>query len=147
MATRRTLEWVEGRNDWKAHEKSMTLGYLSGLVASMPGWAEFMIERDELDLSHPSAEPFKTKVFENRIELLKTLDDGLITSRKALERTTDERLERPWRFVVGGRILLDAPRYVALTNHSFATWHTTADNSRCISVERGHRTRNLRSVR
>jgi len=63
----------------------MTLGYLSGLVASMPGWAEFMIERDELDLGHSSAEPFKTKVLENRIELLKTLDDGLIKSRKALE--------------------------------------------------------------
>jgi hypothetical protein len=71
------------------------------LVASMPGWAEFMIERDELDLSHPSADPFKTKVLENRIELLKTLDDGLIKSRKALERTTDESLERPWRFVMG----------------------------------------------
>ena len=85
VATRRTLEQVpEGRNDWKPHEKSMTLGYLSGLVASMPGWAEFMIERDELDLSHPSAEAFKAKVLENRIGLLKTLDDGLIKSRKAL---------------------------------------------------------------
>ena len=84
-ATRRTLERVpECRNDWKPHEKSMTLGYLSGLVASMPGWAEFMIERDELDLSHPSAEPFKTKVLENRVELLKMLDDGLSKSRRAL---------------------------------------------------------------
>jgi hypothetical protein len=46
-----------------------------------------MIERHELDLSHSSAEPFKTKVLENRNELLKTLDDGLIKSRKALERT------------------------------------------------------------
>jgi hypothetical protein len=88
VATRRTLKRVaEGRNDWKPHEKSMTLGYLSGLVASMPGWAEFTIERDELHLSHPSAEPFKAKVLENRTELLKTLDDGLIKSRKALERT------------------------------------------------------------
>src|SRR5579883_3449056 len=62
-STRKTLERVpEGRNDWKPHEKSMTLGYLSGLLASMPGWAEFMIQRDELDLSQSSAEPFKTKV-------------------------------------------------------------------------------------
>ena len=78
-----------------------------------------MIERDELDLSHPSAEPFKTKVLENRIELLKTLDDGLIKSRKALKRTTDEHLERPWRFVMGGRILFDATRYVALNESLF----------------------------
>jgi uncharacterized damage-inducible protein DinB len=119
-ATRKTLERVpEGRNDWKPHEKSMTLGYLSGLVASMPGWAEFMIERDELDLSQSSAEPFKTKVLENRSELLRTLDDGLTKSRKALVRTTDEHLERPWRFVMGDRILFDAPRYVALNESLF----------------------------
>jgi uncharacterized damage-inducible protein DinB len=80
----------------------------AGNLGSVPGWAEFMIERDELDLSHPSAEPFKTKLLKNRIELLKTLDDGLIKSRKALERTTDKHLERPWRFVMGGRILFDA---------------------------------------
>lgn len=36
-ATRRTLERVpESRNDWKPHDKSMTLGCLSGLVASIP---------------------------------------------------------------------------------------------------------------
>lgn len=99
VATRRTLERVpEGRNDWKPHEKSMRLGYLSGLVASMPGWAEFMIERDELDLTHASAERFNAKVLENRSELLKTLDDGVVKSRKALERTTDQHLEKPWRF-------------------------------------------------
>ncbi len=118
--TRKTLQCVpEGRNDWKPHEKSMTLGYLSGLVAGMPGWAEFMIERDELDLSHSSAEPFKTRVLDNRIELLKMLDDGLIRSCKALQGTTDEHLERPWRFVMGGRILFDAPRYVALNESLF----------------------------
>jgi uncharacterized damage-inducible protein DinB len=119
-ATRRTLECVpKGRNDWKPHEKSMTLGYLSGMVASMPGWAEFIIERDELDLSHSSAAPFKTKVLENRMELLQTLDDGPIKSRNALERTTDEHLERPWRFVMEGRILFDAPRYVAVNESLF----------------------------
>lgn len=59
----------------------------------MPGWAEFMIERDELDLSHPSAEPFKTMVL-NRFELLKTLDDGLVKSPKALK---SEQLTSTWR--------------------------------------------------
>jgi hypothetical protein len=76
----------------------------AGRLGSVPGWAEFMIDRDELDLSHPSADPFKTKLPKNRIEVLKTLDDGLIKSRKALERTTDKHLERPWLFVMGGRI-------------------------------------------
>jgi hypothetical protein len=44
--TRKAVERVpERRKDWKPHEKSMTLGYLAALVATMPGWVEFMIER------------------------------------------------------------------------------------------------------
>jgi uncharacterized damage-inducible protein DinB len=119
-ATRKTLQRVpEGHNDWKPQEKSMTLGYLAGLVASMPGWAEFMIERDELDLNDPSAERFKAKALESRIELIKTLDDGLVKSRKALESTSDEHLQRTWRFMMNGQILFDAPRYVALSESLF----------------------------
>jgi hypothetical protein len=39
VGTRRALERVpEGENDWKPHEKSMPLGYLAGLVATMPRW-------------------------------------------------------------------------------------------------------------
>jgi|SRR5215469_254100 len=119
-ATRRTLERVSERhNDWKPHEKSMTLGYLAGLVASMPSWAEFMIERDELDLNDPSADRFKARAVESRIELLKMLDDGLLKSRKALERTSDEHLQRAWRFIRNGQILFDAPQYVARANLCF----------------------------
>ena len=45
-STRRVLQQVpEGRDDWKPHEKSMPLGYLSALVAGMPGWIEFMVDR------------------------------------------------------------------------------------------------------
>jgi uncharacterized damage-inducible protein DinB len=109
----------EGHNDWKPHEKSMTLGYLAGLVASMPGWAEFMIERDELDLSHPSADPYKTRVVDSRTELLNILDDGHAKSRKALEMTADEHLQKPWRFAMGGQVLFEAPRYVALNESLF----------------------------
>ena len=34
----------EGSNDWKPHEKSMELGKLAALVATMLGWIAFMIE-------------------------------------------------------------------------------------------------------
>ena len=38
-STRHTLERVpEERNDWKPHAKSMELGYLAALVATMPAW-------------------------------------------------------------------------------------------------------------
>ena len=52
VISRRALERVpEGRADWKPHEKSMPLGYLSTLVATMPSWIAMMITQDELDLN------------------------------------------------------------------------------------------------
>jgi hypothetical protein len=43
--TRRALEHVPlGRDDWKPHPKSMPLGRLAGLVASMPSWVTLIIE-------------------------------------------------------------------------------------------------------
>ena len=52
--SRRVLERVpEGRNEWQPHPKSMRLGYLAALVASMPGWIEMMVNHDELDFASP----------------------------------------------------------------------------------------------
>ena len=44
--SRRVLERVpEGRPDWKPHEKSMALGYLATLVATMPSWIAMTVAR------------------------------------------------------------------------------------------------------
>src|SRR5580765_460073 len=52
VVTRRALERVpEGRYDWKPHPKSMSLGVLAQLCASMPSWIPMMIDQDELDLA------------------------------------------------------------------------------------------------
>jgi len=42
-ASRKVVERVpEGQNSWKPHERSMELGYLAALVATMPGWLALM---------------------------------------------------------------------------------------------------------
>lgn len=42
--TRGALEKTpEGRNDWKPHEKSMPLGRLALLVATMPSWMSMIV--------------------------------------------------------------------------------------------------------
>src|SRR5262245_50555680 len=52
--TKHALERVPlGKDDWKPHEKSMPLGRLAGLVASMPSWVGLIIEQDELNLTPP----------------------------------------------------------------------------------------------
>src|SRR5215470_16951273 len=84
-STRRVLQRVpEGRNDWKPHEKSMPLGYLSALVAGMPAWIEFMVNRDELDIAAPESAKFKPQVPSTNRELLAAFDASLAVARAAL---------------------------------------------------------------
>src|SRR5438128_10239806 len=55
--TRRAVERVPiGRDDWTPHPKSMPLGRLAGLVASMPTWVTLIIQQDELDLTPPAGQ-------------------------------------------------------------------------------------------
>src|SRR5437764_14751364 len=83
-ASRKAIERTpEGENSWKPHERSMELGYLAALVATMPGWPAFMIEADELDLNSTDGATFRTKPAGSRAELLQQLEDGLARSRKA----------------------------------------------------------------
>src|ERR1700759_2221261 len=96
--TRRTLERVpEGHNDWKPHEKSMPLGYLAALVASMPGWVTLILERDELNLDDPANGGLRATPVATKAELLQMLDEGVTKSCKALAGTTEEHLLKPWR--------------------------------------------------
>jgi uncharacterized damage-inducible protein DinB len=116
-ASRKVIERVpEGRNSWKPHERSMELGYLAALVATMPGWPSFMIERDELDLDSPAGGSFRTKPIDTRADLLNALDEGLAKSRRALENTTEEHLLTNWRLVWGEQVLTEGPRYTSISD-------------------------------
>lgn len=119
--TRNALERVpEGRNDWRPHEKSMPLGYLAALVAKMPGWAAMTINTDELVLGSTGASKFTPKPLDTRAELLQSLEESVAEAREALNNTTDEHLLKPWRFIAGGQVVSEDPRYVVLTDAVFS---------------------------
>jgi uncharacterized damage-inducible protein DinB len=114
-STRRTLDRVpEGQNDWKPHPKSMELGYLAGLVATMPSWIVSMVKEDELDLRAPGAAKFKPGKWKTRRELIASCDTSLSEARAALASTTDEHLLTTWKFVVGGHVVSENPRHVMI---------------------------------
>ena len=108
-ASRKVIERLpEGQNTWKPHPRSMELGYLAALVATMPGWPALMIERDELDLADPT---FRTQPRTTRAELLAVLDEGLEQSRCALEATNEAHLNAIWQLKAGDQVLNEGPRY------------------------------------
>jgi uncharacterized damage-inducible protein DinB len=114
--TRRALEHVpEGKDDWKPHPKSMPLGRLAGLVATMPSWLTMMIEQDELDLNPPGGgNTSAQRQLRTKEELLQALEDGVAGARAALERTTEEHMSTPWRLLVGGNVVMEQPRHVMM---------------------------------
>jgi uncharacterized damage-inducible protein DinB len=115
--SRKVIERVpEGRNSWKPHERSMELGYLAALVASMPGWIEVMINRRELNLLAPGNEVMNTKAVNTRAELCQMLAEGLAKSRKALEETTEDHLLGMWRFRMNDRVVSEGPRYAMISD-------------------------------
>jgi uncharacterized damage-inducible protein DinB len=120
-STRRTLERVpEGRNAWKPHDKSMRLGYLATLLATMPGWIAMMVNQDELDLSPPGGKRYSPPEILTSRELVEALDANVAKAKDALANTTDEHLMTPWRFLVGGKVASEQPRYVMICDAVFS---------------------------
>ena len=112
--TRRALERVpEGQNDWRPHEKSMPLGYLAGLVATMPGWIVSMVSEDHLDLGAPGR--YNTLAFDSTRDLLQAFDESVAEARAARTDLTDEHLlTTQWRLQMNGQVLSVQTRYQAV---------------------------------
>jgi uncharacterized damage-inducible protein DinB len=120
-ASQKALERVpEGQNGWKPHERSMELGYLAALVATMPGWIAMMIDLDFVDLDATDGQTLRTKAVESRAELLRLLEDGAARARAALEGTTEEHLMTSWKIVIGERVLGEGARYAMISNSALS---------------------------
>jgi len=114
--TRLTLERVpEGRNDWAPHEKSMKLGPLANLCATMPSWIDIIINTEELDINPPGGRP-RPALPQTRKELIAAFDDAIAKCRKALSTTTDDHLMKEWKLLAGGHLMEQSQRYVMISD-------------------------------
>ncbi len=113
---RKTLERVpEGKNDWKPHEKSMALGYLTTIVATIPSWLDMVVNMDELDINPPGGPRFRPPEWKTRKDLLAQFDSSLEKGKKVLRETTDERLlTTKWRMLNAGKVVSEQSRYEAI---------------------------------
>ena len=111
--TKRVLENVPaGRDDWKPHDKSMALGRLAGMIATMPAWVTFIVKQDELDLTPPGGGEWKLP---SQTELAAAHDKSVADARAALQATNDSRLlTTNWKLRAGGQVVSEAPRHIAV---------------------------------
>jgi uncharacterized damage-inducible protein DinB len=124
VATRKSLERVpEGKNDWKPHTKSMSLGNLANLCAGIFGWVELVLNQDELDIAPKDGPKHAPSPWKSRNELLRQLDAGVAKAKMALRNASDDRLLKTrWKLLDGGHEMSNQTRYEAIRdgvlNHS-----------------------------
>lgn len=110
--TRKTLERIpEDKLGWKPHEKSMTLGRLSGHLAELGGWAKTAIETDSLNMTMAD---FKPLIPTSREQLLTAFDKNVKEARAAIAGASDEHLMKPWTLAFNGQTVFTLPRVAVL---------------------------------
>jgi uncharacterized damage-inducible protein DinB len=110
--SQRVLEQVpDGKRNWKPHDRSMELGYLSDLVATIPSWVGLATTLDELDIAPKDGPQHKPTPLNTSAELEAAFEKAVAQARDALEKTTDAHLETTWRLLAGGQLALEQPRH------------------------------------
>ena len=105
-----------GRPDWKPHEKSMPLGYLATLVATMPAWIAMAVDQDSLDLKPASGAGWQPPDWKTAADLLRNHEAAVAQARSALQKTTDSHLSTPWKLLVAGQVVMEAARDVVVAD-------------------------------
>ena len=104
-ATKKCIERIpEKLFNWKPHEKSMTLGYLTLLVAEIPMWISTMIKTREIDFkTFKHAEPRTTS------EMVTYFDENVNGAKQAFQELSIEDLFKPFVLKNGDQIIISSP--------------------------------------
>ena len=120
--TRRALERVpEGKNDWKPHPRSMPLGYLAHLVATMPEWITMTLDQDELDIA-PVAGRTLPELPTNNAALLERFDKAVASAKASLQRASEPHFQTTWKLLAGGHVVQERSRATMLRHGVMNHW-------------------------
>jgi uncharacterized damage-inducible protein DinB len=109
--TRALTNYPDGKHEWKPHEKSLTMGYIAQMVATIPSWAAMAVTQDELDLQPPGGSKYQMPPMLTSAALLEGHEKALQSARQALSGTTDEFLMTPWKLLVNTQVVMQQPRH------------------------------------
>ena len=110
-STRRELERIpEDKFTWKPHEKSMSIGVLSGHIAEIPAWTGMMIHKDSLDIAPVDGPAYTPPDHKTRASIVETFDKNVAEAKQALAGVTDETLGQQWSLLAGGHAIFTIPK-------------------------------------
>ena len=111
--TRKLIERVPtDKGEWKPHAKSFSLGHLTQLVATMPGWITRTLRADDINLAGgPGYSYEKTE------SLLSQFDKHVAEARAAIAESTDEHFGTNWSLKMGDQVLFTQHRGPAVRMH------------------------------
>ncbi len=113
--TRKTLERCPDEKwNWKPHEKSGTLGWLAGHVATMVSWLPTTLNTEELDYAPVGGPAYQPPKIENRKGLLVEFDKNAAEARAALSSVSDAEMMKGWKLLAGGKEIFTLPRVTCI---------------------------------
>jgi uncharacterized damage-inducible protein DinB len=113
--TRKTLERVpDDKWNWKPHDKSGTVGWLAGHVATLPGWLAMTLKTEQLDYAPVGGPSYQPPKMDNRKELLAEFDKNAAESRTALANASDQDMLKGWKLLAGGKEIFTMPRIACI---------------------------------
>lgn len=115
-ATRKVLERVpQGHEKWKPHDKSMELGPLVYMVATMIEWTGFILNMDELDIAPAAGGNWPKPDLSTKEKLLEAHSASVKKAIEALKKTNDDYLlNTKWKLLAKGKVMMEGTRYVMI---------------------------------
>lgn len=121
--TRKVLERLpEDKLDWKAHEKSLTIGSVACHLANIPSWVSSTLLHDSLDINPVDGESLEPPILDNPKQILDQFDANVAAAKKIIAETPDEEFAKNWSLLSEGHTLFTMPKLGVLRtwvmNHS-----------------------------
>jgi len=105
--TRKMLERVPmERGEWKAHEKSFSVGATATHVANLVWWMHGMLLDNEYDLATAG----KRDSVATTEALLAEFDDHVLKLKEIFARTSPEAMMEPWTLRIGDHVIFTMTR-------------------------------------
>jgi uncharacterized damage-inducible protein DinB len=117
--TQKMLERVPlDRKDWKAHEKSMSVGRLATHIAETIKWISTIRHIDDFDFLKDFN--FNPQVASSQEELMEMFQSNLDNALADLAAMTEEDYQKIWTVRRGEQVMMQLPKKVAIRGWAFS---------------------------